>query len=290
MKRNNFILKFIIASLVLLIPGSRIIAQDSENALLWKIEGNGIKTSYLYGTFHMLPQKDFVLKESVKNSFEKAELIVMEIDMDDPGLQTEMMKNTLMKDGVTLDQLISQEDYEKVSKALAAHNMPIDAVKSMKPFLVTALMISQFIEGEPASFEGTFAQMAATQQKKLKGLESITDQLDIFDKIPYKDQAEDLLELVEERDRMSELFSQLIQSYHDQDVEGIYQLTVENTNSAEEAALILDQRNEKWIPRIGEYSADQVVFYGVGAAHLGGPNGVINLLRESNYTVTPIFE
>ena len=290
MKRNNFILKFIIASLVLLIPGSRIIAQDSENALLWKIEGNGIKTSYLYGTFHMLPQKDFVLKESVKNSFEKAELIVMEIDMDDPGLQTEMMKNTLMKDGVTLDQLISQEDYEKVSKALAAHNMPIDAVKSMKPFLVTALMISQFIEGEPASFEGTFVQMAATQQKKLKGLESITDQLDIFDKIPYKDQAEDLLELVEERDRMSELFSQLIQSYHDQDVEGIYQLTVENTNSAEEAALILDQRNEKWIPRIGEYSADQVVFYGVGAAHLGGPNGVINLLRESNYTVTPIFE
>jgi len=68
-------------------------AQNKKgNSLLWKIEGKGIKTSYLMGTFHMLPQKDFLLKDKVKNAFKASDQIVLELDMDDPTMQSKMMQ------------------------------------------------------------------------------------------------------------------------------------------------------------------------------------------------------
>ena len=80
-----------------------ISAQQSGNSLLWRIDGNGIQTSYLYGTFHLLSTSDFELKEKVSDAFNASDQLVMELKMDDPMMQMEMMKYIHMKDGTTLD-------------------------------------------------------------------------------------------------------------------------------------------------------------------------------------------
>ena len=81
-------------------------AQDN-NTLLWKIEGDGIKTSYLYGTIHLIPQADFFITDATKTAMLTSEQVVMELKMDDPNMQMEIMQNAGMKDGSTLDKLIS---------------------------------------------------------------------------------------------------------------------------------------------------------------------------------------
>lgn len=92
-------------------------AQDN-NTLLWKIEGDGIQTSYLYGTIHLIPQADFFIAEATKTAMLTSDQVVMELKMDDPNMQMAIMQNAAMKDGSTLDKLVSEEDYKKVDELL----------------------------------------------------------------------------------------------------------------------------------------------------------------------------
>ena len=87
-----------IKKLVLAIIATLFIAPSliAQNSLLYKVEGDNIKTSYVFGTMHMMPKKDFLLEEKVKNAFTTSDLVVMELDMDDPGMQTEMMKYAML--------------------------------------------------------------------------------------------------------------------------------------------------------------------------------------------------
>lgn len=78
--------------MIIAVPFAGNAQENDENSLLWKISGNGITTSYLMGTFHMMPNKDFEVKEKVKKAFEASEQIVLELDMDDPSMMTQMQQ------------------------------------------------------------------------------------------------------------------------------------------------------------------------------------------------------
>jgi len=83
----------------------------------------------------------------------------------------------------------------------------------------------------------------------------------------------------------------MITQYKNENIEGLYESVNESLKEDPEfKKAILDNRNNNWISKIGELSKDQKVFYGVGAGHLGGDQGVISLLRIAGYTVTPITE
>ena len=92
------------------------IAQNLENSLLWKVEKDGEKPSYLFGTIHVLPQADFELDENVKKAFSESEELIMEMDLTDPTLQAIMFLGMNMADGMTLDKLLSKEDYDALGK------------------------------------------------------------------------------------------------------------------------------------------------------------------------------
>ena len=161
MKKMKRIFRIVPLLILWVIPLHMNAQEQGASSLLWKIEGNGIKTAYLYGTIHMLPQSDFDLKDKVINAFSESEIIIMELDMDDPGLQAEMMKLAPMRNGNTLEKILSPEDYSRLKEELAAKNIPIEAVQSMKPFMVSAIFLAGLIEGTPASFEGAFVENGA---------------------------------------------------------------------------------------------------------------------------------
>ena len=264
-------------------------APPVPKSLLWKIEGNGIQPSYLFGTFHILPQKDFVLKDRVKSAFTASDQIVLELDMDDPSMQIEMMQNAAMKDGTTLDQLFTPEDYKKLDELLQANlGFGLQMFNSFKPFMISSMLIQNYIEGAPASFEGTFVQMAKEAKKEILGLESVTDQLSIFDEIPYEEQVEDIVDMLNDEDSIRDMYAKMIELYKAEDLEGIYQFTAEYFDDPQEEELLLNTRNKNWIPKIGELAREKSTFFGVGAAHLGGPNGVVELLKKANYTITAV--
>jgi len=270
---------------------------SQDQTLLYKIEGNGMTPSYLYGTIHVLPAKDFVMKEKVKKAFGESDIIALEIDMDDPGLQMEMMKYATMKDDVSIDQLLDEKEYKLLDDELKGLiGMGVEPMKKMKPFFISSMLITKLVGEQPASFENTFVQMSKEAEKEIVGLEEIADQMSIFDEIPYQKQADELMEMLNQEDEMKDLFGKMLDEYLEEDVDGLYELFVtyyaENDPESQEENidLLLNNRNNNWIPKIEELTKDQSVFIGVGAGHLGGEQGVLNLLKKAGYTVEGIMD
>ncbi len=263
--------------------------ESNEASLLWKVEGPDIKTSYVYGTFHLLPQADFELKEKVKKAFESSEELVLELDMDDPAMQLEVLKYANMKDGGTLDKLLSEENFQKLDSAMKeVMGVGVRLMNSFKPFVITSVITASFIDGTPASFEGTFVEMAQKREMEVLGLETVQQQMDVFDRIPYESQAEELMELINDPNDARSQFSQMLDMYYSEDIDRMYRVTSEYMDDDNEVDVLLNERNKNWIPLIGKMAKEKSLFIGVGAGHLGGPEGVVNLLKKAGYKLTPI--
>ena len=266
-------------------------SQELENSMLWKIEGDSIETSYLFGTFHLLPQADFELKDKVKSAFDGSQQIVMELDMDSPTMQSELMKNAFMEKGQTLDMFFTQEEYSALDAYLIeTANISLKTVNRFKPFFVSAMVIPSLIEGSPASYEMSFVQRAMSTSKKIYGLETPKEQMSSFDNIAYDKQAKELLKITTEKKEMVSLFKTMIKNYKKENVTKMYELVVENMADEEQVMSLLTKRNENWIPKIGEFAEGNSTFFAVGAGHLGGESGLIQLLRDAGYTLTPVQE
>lgn len=260
-----------------------------ENSLLWKIEGKGIQPSYVFGTFHLLPQADFNMKQHVKQAMISCDQLVLELDMDDPQMQMDMMSNMNMQDSVKLSSLLNEEEYQLVKDRLfAATKMPLEMMDSYKPFFVATMLQYDFIQGDVASFEGSFVQLAIEHQKEILGLETVGEQMSIFDSIPYQQQADDLVEMLKEDKDMSALFDEMIEVYKQEDIEALDRSMHEEMDDPLQFNLLITDRNKRWVPRIAEVAAEKSSFIGVGAGHLGGEFGLIQLLMDAGFEVTPV--
>ncbi|MEQ9403125.1 MAG: TraB/GumN family protein [Cyclobacteriaceae bacterium] len=268
---------------------STVFAQPKGNSLLWKIEGKGIQPSYLFGTFHVLPQADFELKEKVKSALASADQLVMELDMDNGNIQSEMMMNAGMKQGMTLDRLLTEEQYQQLDEMLQTTlGAGVEQLKTFKPFMISTLLLKRFIGDQPASFESVISAMAAQQGMEINGLETIAEQMSVFDKISYSDQAKDLVELMEKEEETKELYALMISLYKEEKVHELYEQSAQYFDRPGELELILLNRNEKWIPLFKDLAKEQSTFFGVGAAHLGGKKGLLALLKKKGYKVTAV--
>ena len=274
----------------ILILTQSVRAQELKNSLLWKIEGNGIETSYLFGTFHLLPKADFELKEKVVKAFDKSEQVVMELDMDNPNLQTEMFQNINMSNGQTIESFLSADDFKRLNEYVTANvGFGLDKMNSFKPFFIAAMMMPKMIDGSTASYELAFVQKAKSQEKEIFGLETTAEQAAVFDSISYESQVAELMKMMDEGDEMKSLFNEMISSYKEEDLNSIKQLMRENMSDDNQEKFLLTERNKNWIPRIGEMAKEKSTFFAVGAGHLAGEKGVINLLKTAGYKVKPVM-
>jgi uncharacterized protein YbaP (TraB family) len=163
------------------------------------------------------------------------------------------------------------------------------AFNTMKPFALNMTLVSTLMGEQKASYEGTFVQMASEQKKEILGLETVQDQFDAVNTQTLDEQADEIVEFIQERDESKELFDRMLKLYLEGNPDKIYLMTQEFYDGDKEVIEnMLDKRNKNWIPVLKEQFAAGPRFVGVGAAHLGGENGVINLLRKEGYTLNPI--
>ncbi len=266
-------------------------AQDLENALLWKISGNGLQeASYVFGTIHMTC--DASLNDDVKNALDKTSLLVLELDMDDPSMNATMMSNMAMKDNQNIKDLLSDEEYATLDAFTQSNfGAPLAAFATFKPFFISAMTYTKFLDCPIQSYEGALMAIAQEQKEEILGLETVEEQLNIFDEIPYTDQIKDLMVSVE--DNLTEdkaKFQKLMEYYKNADLSAIQEMTEtdETLTMQKHKDLMLNNRNKKWISKMEVFSKEQPTFFGVGAAHLIGEKGVIQLLRDQGYTVTAV--
>lgn len=282
--KNIFILSLALLSLT-------SIAQN-DNALLYRISGNGIKPSYIFGTIHITC--DAKLSGGVNKALNATNQMYLELDMDDPEMQSDMIKMMPMRGGITISSLISAEDFKLLDTyMLAKLNISATMVDTYKPFILSSMFMNTLLDCTPQSIEGELMRISAQQKEPIFGLETVQDQMSLFDQIPYQLQAEELIKSIKNgfRDDKMEL-DQLLKTYALKDLNQMQRLTEESKNviMSNYEPLFLTNRNKNWVPLIEKISKENPTFFGVGAAHLVGQNGVISLLRRSGYFVEAITD
>ncbi len=266
------------------------------NTLLWQISGNGLKKpSYLFGTIHMICSGDAQLSDSLKTAIENSDEIYFEVDMDNMFEMLGVMRKMKMRNDTTLADLLSKEDYEKVKKYFESNEtmLPFSILETYKPLLAASMLMEGSTECEtPEAMEEVVMQQAKESGKSIKGLETMAYQMSIFDTIPYKLQAIQLVKYVDEDGKDSsdsKEYQQLMQAYRDQDLSKLEELTKStDLGIANFTDILLYNRNKNWVEKLKTIMADNSVVVAVGAGHLPGEKGVINLLRKAGYTVKPV--
>lgn len=276
---------------------ARFAPTAEENSLLWEISGKGVREpSFLFGTIHMIGREDYFLTDATKASYEKAKRVTFEIDMEemmDFSKLFPLLMKSFMANDTTLEDLLSPEDYELVSEHFEGIGLPMMFLNRIKPMFLSALgegdMMSADGSGDVVSYEMELMSMAQKDKKPIDGLETAEFQMSVFDSIPYKVQARMLVESISSEDTGEGQFEQMVKLYKSQDLQGMQAMM-----ESEEAGiggyedLLLVRRNRNWIPVMDKMMAEQPTFFAVGAGHLGGPEGVVALLREAGYTVKPL--
>ncbi|MFB0907938.1 MAG: TraB/GumN family protein [Spirosomataceae bacterium] len=283
-------MKNLFKTFALLLIMSTAFAQQ-DKGLLYEISGNELtKPSYVFGTFHIMCAEDYLMSEIIKQKFTATEQVVLELDMDDPQMMVQMQQQMFMKDGKSLKDLLSKEDYDEVDNYFTdSLKIPFQMLDKVKPFALTSMLYPKILGCPIQSFEMDFVKLGKAEKKEILGLETVTDQMGVFDAIPYQKQAEDLVGAIEDMDDSKAEFDKLVATYKTEDIDAIAKIIAEEDNGyAEYTDILLNNRNQNWIAKISDFAKKKSTFFAVGAGHLGGKEGVVNLLREAGYTVKAV--
>ncbi len=268
-----------------------IAQRDKTNTLLWEISGNGLQQpSYLFGTIHMICKEDFLISEIVKQKFNSSKQVYLELDMDDPQLQVTMMKQMQLPDKETLKNKIGESSFKKLNSFLQKEmNMNLVMFDKFKPMMVMSILAQRLLPcASMESYEIYFVKMASEQKKELLGLEKVEEQIGVFDAIPDSLEIRSIMNMVNDFESHKKEFSRMSSIYKTQDLDALYQLMAESPEMMGSQELLLDRRNRNWIPVMESVMKNSSTFFAVGAGHLAGSQGVLELLRKQGYKVKGI--
>jgi uncharacterized protein YbaP (TraB family) len=264
----------------------------APKSLLYEISGNKLaKPSYLFGTIHLLCAADLKLSENVQKAVSKSQQVALELDMDSPTMGEEMRGLLMLPAGQTVQGCMTKEEYAAVSEYYTTQlQMPFAQMGTMKPFILTTLLYSKMLGCPVGSYEMSLVEVAKSKNMEVIGLETVAEQMGLFDKIPCEKQARMLSDMVTKRAEAQQEFTELLNLYQAQDVEGLLKMSLNSKFGMKEyETQLLTDRNKRWIPLMAQQAANKPTFFAVGAAHLGGPSGVLALLRQQGYQVKPVL-
>jgi uncharacterized protein YbaP (TraB family) len=272
--------------------------QDRDNAVFWEVSGNGIsRRSYLFGTYHLLSGAYLKKLPKVEAAFEVADGVVVETEMDSSKI-LQMFSMLVMKDK-KLSDLVSKDDYDMLSgEVQQTTGTPIELLAQLKPAFITVMLtvayakdggLSELEEYKGAPLDVYFATNARKKQKPVSTFETMEEQMRLlFDHHPVEEQARQLVEFVKSKDEMVEVQDELLGLYLRQDLDGLYKLYQKYEKRFGDTSWLLDERNVNWMKQIPSLLKEGNRFIAVGALHLAGKKGLVELLRKQGYTVTAL--
>ncbi|KQC01840.1 TraB/GumN family protein [Pedobacter sp. Hv1] len=276
--------------LIILFIGSNTYAQNKnkDNALLWKIEGNGLqKPSYLFGTVHMICEDKFSMPAKVKNAIDQTEQSYLEINLAAPDVAAQSQK--YMKSTQPLSAQISAADYKIVDSVVNKKlKVGLKQLENIKPMLIVASIFQASFTCKVMSFESEIIKQTKAANKSIEGLSTIEEQYSFLDKIFDPKDMASYLKMNNDAE-MNKIFKTIYEAYVVEDVNTIDQLMLEfSTTNPEGYRQLLPVRNHLWADRMPAIMKNKSTFFGIGCGHLLGKEGVISLLRSKGYKVTPV--
>lgn len=268
------------------------VIQKNDNTLLWKVSGSGLKKpSFLFGTFHLLCKNDIHFSDQLKKAIKGSDEIYMELNLSDPSIMLSGMLYMNMKDGKKLEDLYTPEEYKRLENYFSdTLGMPMMLLQSAKPYFLVALLYPRMMNcSNPTGVEEELANLAKEDKKQIKGLETMQFQASVFDSIPYQWQAKELLKNIDSFSMYKNEFETMLDFYKNQELDSLQSsLSSSEFGSDQYNDLLLKNRNKNWVAQLKEIMKNESVFVAVGAGHLVGDDGLINLLKKAGYKVEPL--
>jgi uncharacterized protein YbaP (TraB family) len=266
----------------------------NNKSLLWEVTGNGLsKPVYIYGTMHLLCASDAVLSTNLKQVIKDADEIYFEIDMDNLGEMLSGFTKGAMRNDTTLHDLYSSEEYARIKAFFDYHGMGMELqmLNKMQPMLVSALVYQASLPCKEADgIELNIMKYSHQFKKEIKGLETAAFQASVLDNIPYTQQAKELLYSIDSVRNTETETEEMVKLYKEQDLDKLleFSLKTEGGSSEEMQNVMINKRNENWVKQFPDITKGKSILIAVGAGHLGGEHGLLNLLKQKGYTVRPL--
>ena len=276
-----------------------LLCLTSNAQLVWKISGNGIrKPSYILGTHHGCPFNYCDSIPGLMKAFDKVDNIIGEINMiklDDmsPERMQKMQAMMMMPADTSLLSLFSEEEAAKVNNWLGMKmGASLEMLSVMKPMTIMVTVqnkVMMEVIPDVANMTTVDKYMQTLGQSKGKSigeLETADYQMELLYGNSLEEQADALLEMIGHGDSKG-LLQQLTDAYKSQNLDTLWAIFQEQMTGYEYDAIV-KVRNLNWEKQMKELLPKQTTLFVVGAGHLPGEYGMINLLRETGYKVKPV--
>lgn len=264
--------------------------------LLWKVTSPETKaSSYIFGTYHLVGSDYLKDHELVRKAYDDASTVVVETVLDSSAIMVVAMKGMMLDH--SLKDLVDSADYALLKTELeAVLGMPIEQLSNFKPIMISTMYsLAKAQESTPESFSygGSpidlyFADEGKENGKEIIPLETALEQAEIlFEGQTVEEQAVALVENVK-AEVEDDLSSEVLDAYMAEDLDRLWKLNEDWDDSMGEMTVLLDERNKKWIPKLKPVLDTGNAFIAVGALHLPGKVGVLELLKKEGYKVEPV--
>lgn len=259
--------------------------------ILWRISHPGVPDSYLFGTIHVADQRILDLPAPVSRALDQSHVFVMEAlpDLEQAATLTSMM---FFQDGSRLDKLVAAQVYTRTVDILKDYMIPEQVVAIMKPWAAYLTMNYPPQSGTVLDLE--LMTRASNRGSEIKGLETMEEQGEIFNKLPVDTQVRLLTDTACHYDEVKSDFEEMKKFYLNRDTGGLYNYN--NRYSMTDEAVyqglmnnLLTRRNHTMADRMESILNKGNAFIAVGALHLPGDEGVLNLLNGRDYTISRIY-
>jgi hypothetical protein len=261
---------------------------------LWKVEGKQA-TVYLLGSVHALQEKDYPLPPVIENAFTNAQIVAFETDigeLENPATAMKMMNKSQLPEGQTLENVLSPEIYKAFTKHVEDAGVPAMMVEKMKPAMAAmTLEIFALLKAglnPELGVDKHFYPLAQSAGKEIIPLETVDFQVELITGLS-KEEGELLMKsTLKEVDSVQKDLGELVKAWREGDADKLQKLM--NDAMADSPAIykrLLTDRNHNWIPKIEALArGEKNTIIIVGAGHLVGKEGVVELLRKDGLKVT----
>lgn len=265
------------------------------NSLLWKITGNGLKEpSYLYGTMHTADKRVVKMSDASMKYFKTTRAFAMELDPKE-SFNMGLLAKLMMGKGHSLKEMLPAREYallDSMVKEQVGYSLKL--FDNVAPVFIMTILQSAGVSAGDSTNEGDevldlyFHRLAKEGKKKVIGIETVDEQLSALNVLTYQEQADMLVHEIREYEKNDNAMKDMVRFYLDQNLDSIALQNDEDPMPEKFYKALVTDRNKRMANRIDEFIAKQPTFIAVGALHLPGEKGVIELLRKKGFVVESV--
>ena len=267
-------------------------ATGPAHGLLWEIGRPDSPPSYLFGTIHSEDPEVIDLAPAVESAFTGSRQVVLEVNLDADAMVSGGAA-MLMTDGRRLSEIVGKALFEQAAAALQSRGIPEMVAEHMKPWAAAATL-SMPVPETGRVLDVVLFQRAQQAGKPLYGLETIAEQLEVFEGLPLDDQVALLRDAVEQFAGIDAMQAELLAAYKRQDLAALVAInaaamaTGDQRLAGEFQRRLIVDRNHRMAERMEPYLKQGGAFVAVGALHLPGEQGLLRLLEQRGYSVRAV--